>query len=66
MCSPCRSRRVATPTPPALWTEAGLPKLSGLLVGDDQAPLQNDLVFPIILFLFCFFLFLLFFIFITL
>lgn len=38
MCSPCRSRRVATPTPPALWTEAGLPKLSGLLVGDDQAP----------------------------
>ena len=38
MCSPCRSRRVTTPTPSALWTEAGLPKLSGLLMGDDQAP----------------------------
>lgn len=26
------------PSPPALWTEPGLPELSGLLIGDDQTP----------------------------
>lgn len=30
--------RYRGPSPPALWTEPGLPELSGLLIGDDQTP----------------------------